>query len=1195
MWVSLALLPSPSWLPLRQQPGLFLLSQRKNRIRLAGLKGAARAFFVARHLQHTPQPTLCVLPSDKQAETFAADLRFFVGDPLAQRVRYYPAWDVSVADGLSPNSDIVAAQIEGLYDALSVTTPILVISAQALLQRLLPQEEFITATFRLRIGDELPLAALVDYCLQWGYRRVPLVEEKGEISVRGGIVDLFPPLARHPLRVEFLGDSIETMRSFAPASQRSLDTCEERMILPMRFFSVVRLQAAWRTIEEALDAEDIPHREQQRIIENLKSGLPFPGVEFFLPYLYPDLEHLGEYLPGGTVVWALDPAELETASATFWAQLEPRVDAAREAGRFVPSPEHYYLPAKQALDGLAPFVSVEVRGLETVEKSKRPLQSDKKAGDIHSFADCTVASTLHTGLKLGVSAPGAEKSLASLVERIRHWQDEHRQVSLTVSSQRQAEHLQHLLLGYELALPIEQGHGWQEKETQRPETAIVVGHLSQGFALPADGLVFLSEEEIFGERRHRRRSRPRPVADYLTGLSQLAAGDYVVHTDHGIAQYHGLQHLSVADTAGDYLHLEYAGGDKLYVPVERINLVQKHTGADGKAPALDRLGGQTWERVKRKTREAIQVMARELLEIHAVRESVHRPALATATNAYEEFVARFPFEETRGQRAAIEDVEADLQNPKPMDRLVCGDVGYGKTEVALRAAYLAVENGQQVAVLVPTTVLAQQHAETFSRRFADYPIRVELLNRFRSAQEAKAVVRGLAAGTVDIVIGTHRLLQRDIVFKQLGLVVVDEEHRFGVTHKEKIKRLRHEVDVLTLSATPIPRSLNMGMMGLRDLSVIETPPVDRQAIRTYIARFEEDLVRSAILHELARGGQVFFVHNRVESIEKMADQLRALVPEAVLAIAHGQMGERDLETVMLDFMHHRVNVLLCSAIIESGLDIPTANTIIINRADRFGLAQLYQLRGRVGRSAMRAYAYLLIPGEHRLTRDAQRRLEVLQELDDLGGGFRLAAHDLEIRGAGNLLGKEQSGRVAAVGYELYAQMLEETVGELRGGEIAIAIEPEIHIGLPAYLPEAYIPDVNQRLVFYKKLANVKERSDLEDLAYEMEDRFGTLPELVLHFIEVMDLRRVLRHYLVTAVYRKDERVTLHFHTDSPIQGERLVECIQEHKSQATRHRAENHNREARLSPDLRFSFSLAPEEDVMETVKNLLHSLNESC
>src|SRR5581483_5860171 len=446
-----------------------------------------------------------------------------------------------------------------------------------------------------------------------------------------------------------------------------------------------------------------------------------------------------------------------------------------------------------------------------------------------------------------------------------------------------------------------------------------------GFTLPGDGLAFLAEEEIFGERRLRRRPRQRPVADYLTGLSQLTVGDYVVHIDHGVGHYQGLRHLTVAGTEGDYLHLEYAGGDRLYLPVERINLVQKYSGADGHAPSLDRLGGGSWEKVKKKTREAILAMARELLEVHAARASTERPATAKLSEEYDEFVARFPFEETSGQRTAIEDVIADLRTDKPMDRLVCGDVGYGKTEVALRAAFLTVQSGKQVAVLVPTTILAQQHAETFTRRFVDYPVRIELLNRFRSPQEVKAVIQGLAAGTVDIVIGTHRLLQRDIIFKELGLIVVDEEHRFGVAHKEKIKKMRCLVDVLTLSATPIPRTLNMALMGLRDLSVIETPPVDRQAIRTYIARFDEGLIRSAILQELGRGGQTFFVHNRVESIDKMAKQLRELVPEATIAVGHGQMDEHELEKVMLDFMHHRSNVLLCSSIIESGLDIPTAN------------------------------------------------------------------------------------------------------------------------------------------------------------------------------------------------------------------------------------------------------------------------------
>jgi transcription-repair coupling factor (superfamily II helicase) len=1140
--------------------------QPGSRVRVAGLRSAARAFFLARCLLQAPAPTLCVLPSQDAAEAFADDLRFFLGGEqgAGRRVHVYPMWDAPPFEGLSPSNEILAAQFEGLYYLLSTENPILVTPVEALVQRVFPQEELMAATWSLKTGCDKALSDLVGHLVQWGYRRVPLVEEKGEVGVRGGIVDLFPPLAAQPLRVEFFGDTIESIRAFDPSSQRSLGQIDEATILPMRFFSSIHLQSARRTVEGAMAESEMPYREQQRIAENLKSGLPFPGAEFLLPYLYDALESVADYLPGKTIVWFVEPASGATALDEYLSDLASSAAAAKAAGRFVPPPAQLFSDRYELTSRLTAHQTIALEGLETVD------------------TDLSVSSSLLGNLKPQAHAKGGERSLAPLVARVKQWQEERVRVFLVVSSTMQAAHLQNLLIGHELRLPILAEPAQLEQATA-PLAAIVVGHLSQGFYLPADGVAFIAEEEIFGEKRHRRRSRPRPVADYLTGLSQLTSGDYVVHVDHGVARYQGLRHLSVAGTEGDYLHLEYAGGDRLYLPVERINLVQKYTGADGRAPALDKLGGQTWEKTKRKTREAILAMARELLEIHAVRESTERPPVATLDEDYEEFVAQFPFEETSGQRTAIEDVLADLRAGKPMDRLVCGDVGYGKTEVALRAAFLTVQSGKQVAVLVPTTILAQQHAETFARRFADYPVRVELLNRFRTAQEVKAVLQGLAAGTVDIVVGTHRLLQRDVVFKNLGLVVIDEEHRFGVAHKEKIKKLRHLVDVLTLSATPIPRTLNMALMGLRDLSVIETPPVDRQAIRTYVSRFDEGLIRSAILNELGRGGQVFFVHNRVETIDKMARQLRELVPEAAIVVGHGQMPEAELEKVMLDFLHHRANVLLCSSIIESGLDIPTANTIIINRADQFGLAQLYQLRGRVGRSAVRAYAYLLIPGEHALTDEARKRLEVLQELDDLGSGFRLAAHDLEIRGAGNLLGREQHGNVAAVGFELYAQMLEETVQELKGGEIQVQIEPDIQLGLPAYIPEAYIPDVNQRLVFYKKLANVQDRKDLEDLAYEMEDRFGPLPELVLRFIEVMDLRRVLREYLVTAVYRKADKVTLHFHPDAPIKGERLVAFVQKDKGRS------------QLSPDLRLTFTLKPDADVILAVKTLLQDLSESC
>lgn len=1134
-----------------------------SRLRIAGLRGAARAFFLARCLEQVSLPTLCLLPSSEAAEAFADDLRFFLQAKNEEErlVHLYPAWDVPPFEGLSPSNEVLAAQIEGLYHLLSTSNPILVAPVEALTQRVFPQEELISATLSVQVGREVVLSELVDHLVQWGYRRVPLVEEKGEVGVRGGIIDLFPPLADQPLRIEFFDNTVESIRAFDPASQRSTGQLEEISLLPMRLYSSIRLQSGRRAVEDAMADTEMPHREQQRIAENLKSGLPFPGAEFLLPYLYPTLESVTEYLPRGTVVWQIDPSGGQSALQTHWNRLADSAETATAAGRLTPSPERLFCKEEELNTRLATCCTISLLGVENVD------------------TDLAASSALLTDLKPHAHK-GGERSLAPLVARINRWREADFQVVLVSSSTVQAAHLQNLLLGHELRLPLLAQPQWDTPHVA-PSVGITIGHVSQGFSLPTDRLVVIAEEEIFGEKRHRRRSRPRPVADYLTGLSQLTAGDYVVHLDHGIARYQGLRHLSVAGIDGDYLYLEYASGDRLYLPVERINLVQKYTGADGRAPALDKLGGQSWEKAKRKTREAILAMARELLEIHAVRESTERPPVAKLDGDYEEFVARFPFEETSGQRTAIEDVLVDLRSDKPMDRLVCGDVGYGKTEVALRAAFLSVQGGKQVAVLVPTTILAQQHAETFTRRFADYPVRVELLNRFRTAQETKAVIQGLASGAVDIVVGTHRVLQRDVMFKNLGLVIIDEEHRFGVTHKEKIKKLRHLVDVLTLSATPIPRTLNMALMGLRDLSVIETPPVDRQAIRTYVSRYEDGLVRSAILNELGRGGQVFFVHNRVETIEKMARQLRELVPEASIVVGHGQMPEGELERVMLDFLHHRANVLLCSTIIESGLDISTANTIIINRADQFGLAQLYQLRGRVGRSSVRAYAYLLIPGEHLLTDDARKRLEVLQELDDLGSGFRLAAHDLEIRGAGNLLGREQHGNVAAVGFELYAQMLEETVQELRGGQIQVQIEPDIQIGLPAYIPEVYIPDVNQRLVFYKKLANVKDRTDLEDLAYEMEDRFGPLPELVLKFIEVMDLRRVLRDYLVTGVYRRAEKVTLHFHPDAPIKGDRLVAFVQKDKGRS------------QLSPDLRLTCTLKPEEDVIVAVKALLQGLSE--
>jgi transcription-repair coupling factor (superfamily II helicase) len=703
--------------------------------------------------------------------------------------------------------------------------------------------------------------------------------------------------------------------------------------------------------------------------------------------------------------------------------------------------------------------------------------------------------------------------------------------------------------------------------------------------VPEARLVLITFDEIFGTRKRQPTTAATSYpSHFLTSLSELKQDDYVVHLDHGIGVYRGLKFLKVADVEGEFLYLEYEGGDRLYLPVDRINMVQKYIGGDGAQPSLDRLGGTAWEKVKAKARKSIFAMAEELVQLYALRTARAGTAFAPPDAMYKEFEAGFEYEETPDQQRAIDETLASMQTRKPMDRLICGDVGYGKTEVAMRAAFLAVEGGKQVALLAPTTILAQQHLQTFRHRFRNHPVRVEMISRFLTSKEAAQVLQETAKGNVDIVIGTHRLLQKDVVFKDLGLVIIDEEHRFGVVHKERLKKLRQLVDVLSLTATPIPRTLHMSLVGIRDLSIIETPPVDRLAIQTYVTRYDENLIRDAILRELERGGQVFFLHNRVETIDRLTQKLADLVPEAKMAVAHGQMRPRELEKVMLDFFENKTQVLVCSAIIESGLDFPNANTIIINRADRFGLAQLYQLRGRVGRSHRHAYAYLLIPGEQAITPDAEKRLRALQEIDGLGGGFKLALHDLEIRGAGNLLGEQQSGQITAVGFELYTEMMENAVKELRGEELLPEVDPEIRLGIPAYFPDTYIPDVNQRLYFYKRLASLRNALELEELKEEIKDRFGPYISVVDNLFLVMNLRRVLKEFLVQQISVSHGMVFLLFHAESPVKVEKLLDLIRKQKSRF------------RLSPDGRLSFTPKSQEweTLIEEVVELLHAIRET-
>jgi transcription-repair coupling factor (superfamily II helicase) len=1146
--------------------------------RVQGLKGGARPFFVWRFLAQHPRPALVVLPSGKEAEAFADDLRFFHGEdesapPFSRRIHYFPAWDVAPFEDLSPTAETVAARIEGLYHLQQTKDPIIVTTADALLQRVPPKARMAQRLRYMVEGDEVDLDALATQLDDWGYRRVPLVEDRGDFSVRGGILDIFPPAHPQPLRIELLGDVIESIREFDPVSQRSLDARPEFLVLPVREFDARGRSSrdALRAIEaRALDLE-VARDERNQILDGLTNGLLFPGVEFFLPYFHPALDTLAAYLPPQTLVWMDGAGAVDAALERAWATIERRAGDRSAEHRFFPPVEQLYLAPAEWRATFGNFPTIEMEPLDVLAATE-----DHRHLSVHSF--------LTRDLKIERTPGRKEVSFGPVAQRVRAWCEAGHRVLVVVSTAPQVERLSRLFDNHDVAVErVASVAAALAAAVARPR--LLVGHLSEGFRIPDERLAVITETDIFGEARQRRRTRKVEVTQLLKNLSELKPEDFVVHIDHGVGRYRGLKHLRVADIDGDYLHLEYAGGDRLYLPVDRINLVQKYVGADGTTPALDKLGGTSWEKVKRKTRESIFAMAKELLDIYAAREVMEGKSFSTPDPYFREFEAAFPFEETPDQLNAINEALADMQRSKPMDRLICGDVGYGKTEVAMRAAFLAVLDGRQVAVLVPTTVLAQQHYNTFRQRFQGHPVRVEVLSRFLTRSESQAVVKGVANGEVDIVIGTHRLLQKDITFKNLGLLVIDEEHRFGVKHKEQIKQMRKLVDVLTLTATPIPRTLQMSLLGIRDLSVIETPPIDRLAIRTYVTRYDEGIIREAILRELARGGQVFFVHNRVETIEIRARRLRELVPEATVAVAHGQMHEHDLERVMTDFFSKRVSVLVCSAIIESGLDIPNANTIIIDRADHFGLAQLYQLRGRVGRSHERAYAYLMIPGEQLISREAQMRLRALQELDDLGGGFKLAAHDLEIRGAGNLLGKQQSGQIAAVGFELYQQMMEEAVHELRGEQVHREVEPEIQLGIPAFIPESYIADENQRLVFYRRLAAIRGQSDLDEIANELRDRYGPLPPTVDSFLRIMDLRRSLKDYMVVRAALRDGAVTLQFHPDAPVSVDKLVALVHRGKGRF------------KLSADFQLSFR--PEvrdwDGLLEETKAVLQELRQAC
>lgn len=1114
----------------------------ERRFPVMGLKGAANALILREAVLALRRPLLVVAPLANEAETLAGELAFFLDQPVeadaaSRQVHLLPAWELRPFAQLSPPSHIQAGQLAALFALLRTPAPVVVTSVEALMMRTIPRAEFEASVIRLAPAEELDLEALTDALAGMGYQRVPLTEEPGDFSVRGGIVDVFSPLHHNPIRFELEDDIITSIRHFEASNQKSLGEVSEATIVRTRYVPASALHDKRLVDRVAVRCAEIGmvRKEAAELIETIENGLLFPGVEMLLPLLYESgLQTALDYVPPAAVAWLLEPGRILAEAERYAARIASETEVAQGKPIFYPVPHSMFLEVEELERALTGMVAVEAGSLVTVTA---PREGWAPPIEVKAQPCLRLASAELTGARGAISF----EPLATELKEIQRGQG---RALMVVDGANQAARLRRHLEAYDLEVNVECRSFAEALDFPDHRPVVMEGEIATGVVLQKDGLYVYGEEDLFGEPRVRRRVR-KTDRGALLNLDELRPDDLVVHLEHGIGKFRGLKHLKVADIEGDFLNLEYAGNDTMYVPVERINLVQRYIGGDGNEPKLDRLGSGSWDRVKTRTRAAVLAMASELIDIYAAREAMEGHAYLHPGRDYEDFAERFDFEETPDQQAAIDDVISDMAKSKPMDRLICGDAGFGKTEVALRAAFIAVMDGRQVAVLTPTTILAEQHWNNFRSRFKDYPVRVEMVSRFRSPKDNRRVIEEVRKGQVDIVIGTHRLLQSDVEFPKLGLLIIDEEHRFGVADKERIRRMRKLVEVLTLTATPIPRTLHMAMLGIRDLSVIQTPPPDRQVIRTFVAHFDDGLIRDVVLRELNRGGQVFFVHNRVENIEIMARHLNSLLPEAKIAIAHGQMKETALEEVMRNFIDGRVNVLVCTAIIESGLDIPNANTMIINRADHFGLAQLYQLRGRVGRSKRRAYAYLLIPGEHIITRDAKRRIEALRELveAETGTGFKLSMRDLEHRGAGNLLGKEQSGEIAAVGFELYAEMMEQAIHELRGEPVRPDFEPELRLGIPAYLPDAFVPDENERLVLYRRLARASSSADLVEIKDELRDRFGPVPTLVDNLIAAMNLRRQMKELLITSALLKSDQLEIKFHNDAPVEVEKLTALV----------------------------------------------------
>nr|BAL55369.1 transcription-repair coupling factor [uncultured Gammaproteobacteria bacterium] len=1084
-----------------------------------GLDGAAQALAIARALKTVPRLYVVVTDTSRSAAQIEQAIVFFLGKRA--QVLHFPDWETLPYDVFSPLPEIVSQRLRTLVQLPQTQCGVLIAPIATLMQRLAPREHLLAQSFSLKIGDRLDWAAFRTRLEQAGYRFVPQVQQHGEFTVRGAILDLFPQGYDKPIRIELFDEEIESIRTFDPESQRSLAKIHAFELYPAREFptddaGIKRFRRAFRAA-----FPDLPN--SSALYQDISRGFFPGGVESYLPLFLERTETLFDYLPPATTTLILQ-ADFKTARA-FFAEVEERYRL--RAGDFdrppLPPPTLYLTPQELA---------ERVHGYPRIY-----LSAAEESAYRVEFA---LASLPELNLQ-----PQKKQPAQALLEFLKQVQGP---VLFCAESPGRRTVLEETL--GKLGLHPQPVADWQEFLDRRPTLGLTVAPLEQGLWSRDPPLAVIPETLLSGEkvRQSLRRADGQGIENLIADLQELTVGAPVVHRDHGVGRYLGLERLEVGGVEGEFLALEYAGGDKLYVPVSSLHLISRYLGADGQTAPLHRLGGEQWEKAKRKAQAKIRDVAAELLEIAARRAAAKGYAFRLDEAAYAAFAAAFPFEETPDQAAAIAAVLADLQAPQPMDRVICGDVGFGKTEVAMRAAFVAVQNGKQVAVLVPTTLLAQQHHRNFCDRFADWPVRIEVLSRFVPPKKQFEILRDTAAGKVDVLIGTHKLLQREVKYKDLGLVIIDEEHRFGVRQKEHFKRLRSEVDLLTLTATPIPRTLSMSLSGLREISIIASPPQGRHSIQTFVTPWVDALIQEAILREIKRGGQVYFVHNKIEDLARLAEEIKRLVPEVRLRVAHGQMSERELERIMLDFYHQRFNVLLCTTIIESGIDVPSANTILINRADLFGLAQLHQLRGRVGRSHHRAYAYLIVPPRSLMTADAIKRLEAIQACGELGAGFLISSYDLEIRGAGELLGDEQSGQIQEIGFALYAELLQRAVAALKEGrEIdfdAQATQVEIDLRLPALIPDAYLPDVHSRLVLYKRIASARDAEVLEDLKAEMIDRFGPLPEPVRHLFALAELKLKAERLGIAKIEASQAGGRIVFGSNPSIDVAKLIHVVQ---------------------------------------------------